>query len=84
MAEDRQTGIRGRRSAFSTPAVAPALTTPEVAWQVIIGSGSRGALEKVPADRWDTVRALYLTSLRDAGVTGLDAATLIGSGRRAT
>ncbi|SDJ41865.1 Methyltransferase domain-containing protein [Lentzea albidocapillata subsp. violacea] len=58
--------------------------TPEVAWLVITGSGFRGALEKVPADRWDTVRELYLTSLRDDGVTELDATTLIGSGRRAT
>ncbi|SES08423.1 Methyltransferase domain-containing protein [Lentzea xinjiangensis] len=58
--------------------------TPEVAWLVITGSGFRGALAKVPEDALHTVRELYLASLRDAGVTELDATTLIGSGRRAT
>lgn len=56
--------------------------TPEVAWLVIVGSGFRGALAKVPANAVDTVRELYLASLRDEGVTELDATTLIGGGRR--
>lgn len=56
--------------------------TPEVAWLVIVGSGFRGALTKVPADAVEAVRTTYLTSLRDAGLTGLDATTLIGTGRR--
>ncbi|NKE60375.1 class I SAM-dependent methyltransferase [Lentzea sp. PSKA42] len=56
--------------------------TPEVAWLVIVGSGFRGALAKVPADAVDTVREHYLASLRHDGVTELDATTLIGSGRR--
>lgn len=58
--------------------------TPEVAWLVIIGSGFRGGLAKMSAGTVDTVRELYLTSLRDEGVTELDATTLIGSGRRVT
>jgi hypothetical protein len=53
-----------------------------VTWLVIVGSGFRGALAKVPADAVDAVRELYLASLRDEGVTELDASTLIGSGRR--
>jgi hypothetical protein len=57
-------------------------STPEVTWLVIVGSGFRGALAKVPADAVDAVRELYLASLRDEGVTELDASTLIGSGRR--
>lgn len=56
--------------------------TPEVAWLVIAGSGFRGALAKVPADAVDAVRERYLASLRQEGVTELDATTLIGSGRR--
>ncbi len=56
--------------------------TPEVAWLVVVGSGFRGALAKVPADRVEAVRERYLASLRDEGVTQLDATTLIGSGRR--
>lgn len=56
--------------------------SPEVAWLVIVGSGFRGALTKVPADAVDTVRERYLASLRQDGVTELDATTLIGSGRR--
>lgn len=39
--------------------------TPEVAWLVIVGSGFRGALAKVPADVMETVRERYLASLRD-------------------
>lgn len=58
--------------------------TPEVAWLVIVGSGFRGALAKVPAELVDTVRETYLASLRDGGVTELDATTLIGAGRRLT
>lgn len=54
--------------------------TPEVAWLVIIGSGFRGVLAKAPADRHDEVRERYLTTLRDDGVSSLDATTLIGSG----
>jgi trans-aconitate methyltransferase len=56
--------------------------TPEVAWLVILGSGYRGTLAKLSADTVDAVREYYLASLRDAGVTELDATTLIGSGRR--
>ncbi|HUQ57784.1 class I SAM-dependent methyltransferase [Lentzea sp.] len=56
--------------------------TPEVAWLVIAGSGFRGALAKVPAPALDTVRELYLASLRDEGLAQLDATTLIGSGCR--
>jgi trans-aconitate methyltransferase len=56
--------------------------TPEVAWLVIVGSGFRGMLSKVPQDAVGAVRERYLASLRDNGVTELDATTLIGSGRR--
>ncbi|WP_260478699.1 hypothetical protein [Kibdelosporangium aridum] len=56
--------------------------TPDVAWLVILGSGYRGALAKLSADTVDAVRELYLVSLRDDGVTELDATTLIGSGYR--
>ncbi len=56
--------------------------TPEVAWLVVVGSGFRGALAKVPGDAVEAVRERYLASLRDNGVTELDATTLIGSGRR--
>ncbi|GGM89989.1 hypothetical protein GCM10011609_28590 [Lentzea pudingi] len=56
--------------------------TPEVAWLVIVGSGFRGALTKVPADLVEAVRDRYLASLRDEGVAELDATTLIGSGHR--
>ncbi|GGU27355.1 class I SAM-dependent methyltransferase [Lentzea flava] len=54
--------------------------TPEVAWLVIVGSGFRGGLEKVPADRRDAVREIYLASLLDDGEPELDATTLIGTG----
>ncbi|WP_434444074.1 class I SAM-dependent methyltransferase [Lentzea sp. E54] len=57
--------------------------TPEVAWLVVVGSGFRGALAKVPEDAVDAVRETYLASLRDGGVTEFDATTLIGTGRRA-
>jgi trans-aconitate methyltransferase len=56
--------------------------TPEVAWLVIVGSGFRGGLQKVPAHLHDAVRDRYLTVLRDEGLSRLDATTLIGSGRR--
>jgi trans-aconitate methyltransferase len=56
--------------------------TPDVAWLVIVGSGFRGALAKVPEDAVDTVREVYLAALRDEGLTRLDATTLIGCGRR--
>ncbi|MET9224674.1 methyltransferase domain-containing protein [Lentzea sp. NPDC003310] len=56
--------------------------TPEVAWLVVVGSGFRGALAKVPAERVADVRERYLASLREAGLEELDATTLIGSGRR--
>lgn len=56
--------------------------TPEVAWLVIVGSGFRGGLEKVPTGQHDAVRDRYLTVLRDEGLSRLDATTLIGTGRR--
>ncbi|MFC0111650.1 class I SAM-dependent methyltransferase [Kibdelosporangium aridum] len=56
--------------------------TPELAWLVIIGSGYRGALAKFSADTVEAVRGFYLSSLRDGGVTELEATTLIGSGYR--
>lgn len=56
--------------------------TPEIAWLVIIGSGYRGALATLSPETVDIVRELYLASLRDEGVTHLDATTLIGSGYR--
>ncbi|GAA3661116.1 methyltransferase family protein [Lentzea atacamensis] len=56
--------------------------TPEVAWLVIIGSGFRGELAKVPAELHDAVRERYLASLANEGMSRLDATTLIGTGRR--
>lgn len=58
--------------------------TPEVAWLVVLGSGFREALVKLPADAVEAVREAYLTSLGEQGVTELDAATLIAAGRRVT
>jgi SAM-dependent methyltransferase len=56
---------------------------PELAWLLIIGSGYRGALANLSPDMVETVRDLYLASLRDDGVTELDATTMIGVGTRA-
>ena len=56
--------------------------TPEVAWLVVVGSGFRGALAKVPADAVEEVRKTYLASMRDEGMAEVDATTLIGVGRR--
>ncbi len=57
--------------------------TPEVAWLVILGSGFRDALTSLAPHTVDTVRELYLTSLREDGATELDATTLIGVGTAA-
>lgn len=54
--------------------------TPEVAWLVVLGSGFRGALAELAPETVDTVREIYLSSLRDAGIGELDATTLIGVG----
>jgi hypothetical protein len=54
--------------------------TIDLAWLVIIGSGYRGALTTLEPDTVAAVRELYLSSLREEGVTELDATTLIGVG----
>ncbi|QXV55918.1 class I SAM-dependent methyltransferase [Amycolatopsis sp. TNS106] len=54
--------------------------TPEVAWLVVIGSGFRGLLDDLEPAVVEQVRERYLDSLREEGVTELDATTLIGSG----
>ncbi|MEU4745531.1 class I SAM-dependent methyltransferase [Actinosynnema sp. NPDC023658] len=56
--------------------------TPDLAWLVVLGSGFRGALAGLAPDTVETVRELYLGSLRDEGVDVLDATTLIGVGTR--
>lgn len=56
--------------------------TPEIAWLVITGSGYRGALTKLDPPVVQEVRDRYLTALSEAGITELDATTLIGTGRR--
>ncbi|RSN55287.1 SAM-dependent methyltransferase [Amycolatopsis sp. WAC 04182] len=54
--------------------------TPEIAWLVVIGSGFRGLLDGLEPGVVEQVRERYLDSLREEGVTELDATTLIGSG----
>ncbi|WP_410651203.1 class I SAM-dependent methyltransferase [Amycolatopsis sp. cmx-4-54] len=54
--------------------------TPEIAWLVVIGSGFRGLLDGLEPGVVEQVRERYLDSLREDGVTELDATTLIGSG----
>lgn len=56
--------------------------TPEIAWLVVIGSGYRSALTKLDDATVADVRERYLASLREDGITELDATTLIGTGRR--
>lgn len=54
--------------------------TPEVAWLLVVGSGYRGALSELTPAEITRVRDRYLTRLDDAGLTELDATTLIGTG----
>lgn len=56
--------------------------TDEVAWQLVLGSAFRRALENLTAEAVSEVRQRYLASLRADGLSELDATTLIGSGRR--
>lgn len=56
--------------------------TPEIAWLVITGSGYVSAINGLDQQQVARVRDAYLGSLADAGVTELDATTLIGTGTR--
>ncbi|MFV0433397.1 MAG: methyltransferase domain-containing protein [Leucobacter sp.] len=56
--------------------------TPEVAWLVIVGSGFVAMLAGLDSEQVAEVRTAYLRSLAEAGVTVLDATTLIGTGVR--
>ncbi|WP_449278390.1 class I SAM-dependent methyltransferase [Leucobacter sp. GX24907] len=57
--------------------------SPEIAWLVVTGSGFVGALHGLSDGQVEDVRQGYLRSLADAGVSELDATTLIGVGVRA-
>jgi trans-aconitate methyltransferase len=54
--------------------------TPDLAWLVVTGSGFVTILDGLDQDQIEGVRAEYLDSLNRAGVTELDATTLIGVG----
>ncbi len=54
--------------------------TPELAWLVVTGSGFVTLLDGLDDDRVTEVRDVYLDALARAGVTELDATTLIGVG----
>ncbi len=56
--------------------------TPEIAWLLVTGSGFAGALADLDESQTAAVRDAYLTSLDTAGVSELDATTLIGVGTR--
>ncbi|XTZ13674.1 class I SAM-dependent methyltransferase [Micromonospora echinospora] len=56
--------------------------TPEIAWLIITGSGFVAALSGMDSSAAGAVRNEYLESLSRAGVTELDATTLIGIGTR--
>lgn len=73
---------RGLRQVEVTVAERRLTMTPEVAWLVVLGSGFRGALASLPAEVVTQVRERYLATLREDGVTELDATTLIGAGLR--
>jgi trans-aconitate methyltransferase len=54
--------------------------TPDLAWLVVTGSGFVTVLDGLDETRIAEVREVYLDSLSRAGVTELDATTLIGVG----
>ncbi|WP_220276163.1 hypothetical protein [Nocardia farcinica] len=56
--------------------------TPELAWLIVTGSGFVGALADLDRDQVAAVHRRYLDSLAAAGVTDIDATTLIGVGTR--
>ncbi|WP_280493919.1 class I SAM-dependent methyltransferase [Nocardia farcinica] len=56
--------------------------TPELAWLIVTGSGFVGALADLDPDQVAAVHRRYLDSLAAAGVTDIDATTLIGVGTR--
>ncbi|MFS8105183.1 class I SAM-dependent methyltransferase [Lentzea alba] len=56
--------------------------TNEVAWLLVLGSGFRHALTDLSADQVAEVRERYVASLREDGLSEVDATTLIGSGTR--
>lgn len=56
--------------------------TPEIAWLIVTGSGFAGALAELDEAQRIAVRDAYLGSLDAAGISELDATTLIGVGIR--
>lgn len=55
------------------------ILTDELAWLIIMGSGYRAAVAQLSATDVDAVRERYLTGLAEAGITEIDATTLIGT-----
>ncbi|SFB06737.1 ubiE/COQ5 methyltransferase family protein [Amycolatopsis marina] len=55
---------------------------PGVAWDVVLGSGFRGALSGLRADEIEAVRAEFLGVLRQRGIESVDFGTLVGVGLR--
>ncbi|MGO1506725.1 MAG: class I SAM-dependent methyltransferase [Microbacterium sp.] len=57
--------------------------SPEIAWLLVTGSGFIGKLSGLTQGQIEDVRQAYLRSLAEAGVSEIDATTLIGLGIRA-
>ncbi len=49
------------------------IPSPEAWWSAVLGSGYRGTLEQLDAERRERVRAANLAYVRDAGVTSVEA-----------
>lgn len=56
--------------------------TPELAWQLVLGSRLRAAVADLDDDEVDAVRGRYLSSVAERGIASVDATTLIAVGRR--
>jgi SAM-dependent methyltransferase len=56
--------------------------TPDLAWQLVHGTGLRALIADLGESELDDVRQRYLGAIASSGVTSVDATTLIAVGRR--
>jgi hypothetical protein len=55
---------------------------PELAWQLVLGTGLRSAVDGLGESELAGVRERFLAAIQDRGVETVDVTTLIAVGRR--